>query len=350
MRSATRDAEPDSGAAPHTVARAPPEALVRGEASVALHPLLTKEYAIYTPTIAQFGTSIQRWAADRLPGGLITGYARTGKTTAVLHWAATLLRETEGPTLPVLTLSALDRSTSPNLFWAHFLRSTGLAPWKSGDRLIRFDRAVAGLCRRALENPSRYLVLIIDEANNLNALHWQQLKDLQNELDANATRLTVISVGTHELGEARSTLTLAGDSHLTARFMVQQCAFRGLVDVDELRFVLEGYDQHSRWPAPDGPTYTEYFAPRDYAAGFRLADYTCAIWQAMARRLPAMRGDALIEIPMAFVGMLAEHVLRNAARCELRALLTPRALDEALCQRNFSEHMEITQRLQREGR
>lgn len=312
------------------------------------HPMLARDYAIYTPPIAEFGQTLQRWAADRLPGAMVTGFARTGKTTAILHWAQTLLRESEGATLPVITVSALDRNASASLFWAQFLRNSKLGPWKSGNRLYRFDRTVAGLCRRALEHTSRYLVVILDEANNLSAQHWQQLKCLQNELDRNATRMTVISVGTHELGNARRTMVLANESHLTARFMVQHATFRGLQDEAELRFALQGYDQ-TRWPAAHGPTYTEHFAPGPYAEGFRLADYARALWLAMLKRLPPVPPPERLEMPMAFVAMLAEHVLRNAASTDPRRLLTPAALDEALCLRNFTQHMEITLHLQREG-
>lgn len=79
------------------------------EKTRSIHPVLSRNYAIFTPPIAEFGEALQRWAADRLPGALVTGYTRTGKTTAIMHWAATLLRETEGQSLPVFLLNALDR-------------------------------------------------------------------------------------------------------------------------------------------------------------------------------------------------------------------------------------------------
>jgi hypothetical protein len=317
------------------------------EATDPVHPLISLDYALQTPSIAEFGKTIQQWAAERLPGGIVTGYPQTGKTTAIIHWAGRFLRETEGRTLPIIVMTAPPPGLTSRGFYQHLLQAGKLGPWQSGTVGQLLPRLQAGIVKRIVSHDSRYMVFLIDEANNFNLKYWQLLKDLENQLLMyEQLRLTFIAVGSSELKGARRTLYTAAECALTARFMVRQFEFRGVLNLEELRHILSGYDI-TRWPAADGPTYTEYFLPQAYAEGFRMAQHAQTLWSVFMSCMPAMRGQEIVEIPMVFIVILAHHILRNLCNLELAVRTSAAHLTALLKASGFREHMQVHLTLQR---
>ena len=57
------------------------------------HPLITRDYSLFTPAIAQMVDTIARWLDDQVDGAVIFGPSRFGKSSAVDHWLLSLLSE-----------------------------------------------------------------------------------------------------------------------------------------------------------------------------------------------------------------------------------------------------------------
>lgn len=90
-------------------------------------------------------------------------------------------------------------------------------------------------------------------------------------------------------------MALSGGAHVAARFMLAAEPFHGIRDVDELRFVLSGYDEGTEWPEHSGLSFTAGLASAAWAQGFRMADRAPALMQAMHKELPhatTTRADA----------------------------------------------------------
>ena len=68
--------------------------------------------------------------------------------------------------------------------------------------------------------------------------------------------------------------------------MVDTYAFQPLIGVGDFEAAVECYDQHLRHPA-DGPSFTEHFAPKAWAAGYQLASDCGTIYGRIAKA----RGD-----------------------------------------------------------
>lgn len=82
--------------------------------------------------------------------------------------------------------------------------------------------------------------------------------------------------------------------------------------VDELAYVMRGYDEGSEWPAGSGCSFTAGLAPRPWAGGFRMAYQAEALMQAMHEALP-QRYAGPIDFPMKTVAHAARHVLLRIA-------------------------------------
>jgi hypothetical protein len=161
----------------------------------------------------------------------------------------------------------------------------------------------------AREARSNYAVLLIDEAQDVSYKEWQWLTSLQNKLDWSGFRLSVISVGTQQMAYKHELFGNSGDAHVAARFMVESARFHGLCTVEELRYVLNGYDVDSEWPVGSKTSFLKHFAPESFDQGRQLAETAENMWAALCELSPNMT-----EFPMQHVAFAVENTLSRLAR------------------------------------
>jgi len=149
---------------------------------------------------------------------------------------------------------------------------------------------------------------IVDEAQGMTTAEWGWLLGLQNRLDDEGYSLSVFSVASHQMAYEFDLLARTGNPHVGARFLVDHWTFPGIQDVEELRFVLMGYDEDSKWPAKDGVSYLEYFAPNHFKLGRRLAASAPVLWECLVALLPEGK-DIQWNFPMKHVARSIEDVL-----------------------------------------
>jgi len=288
------------------------------------HPIATQEYAVYTPPISDLIDKIGAWMNRMESGGYIYGPSRYGKSRGVKWFLRAALEERFESTIPlVVWIRRPDIQVSEIGFWKDLLRASKFRFVeqlnKSKDRLKMrelFRNRLIALARAAHSN---YVVILIDEAQDMTLKEWHWLLGLQNILDNDGYRLSVFSVGTQQIGYQHDYLAKSGNAHIAARFFVLHSRFYGLRDVEELSFVLDGYDQDSEWPAGSGKSYLNYFAPELFLTKHRLSQCSEVFWQALTDLLPldirysAKAKSPEIEIPMKFVALSVEEVLWRLA-------------------------------------
>jgi hypothetical protein len=74
---------------------------------------------------------------------------------------------------------------------------------------------------------------------------------------------------------------LSGGAHVAARFMLESKRFHGVRSVDELRYVLNGYDESTEWPLNSGVSFTAGLAQKAWTEGFRMANQAEALMRAL---------------------------------------------------------------------
>lgn len=155
-------------------------------------------------------------------------------------------------------------------------------------------------------------MLVIDEAQGMSQREWLWLVELHSLLEKQRIRLCVFSIASLQFFDEPVGMALAGGAHVAARFMLAAAPFHGVRNVDELAYVMRGYDDGSEWPPDSGCSFTAGLAPRPWAGGFRMAHQAGALMQAMHEALPP-RYAGPTDFPMKTVAQACRHVLLRIA-------------------------------------
>lgn len=320
------------------------------------HPISTQEYAVYTPPISELIETIGDWVQCMESGGYVFGPSRFGKSRGVKWYVHAALEERFGRAVPlVVWIRRPDMQVSESEFWKdlllssnfHFADPTKKATNRAGLRELFRDRMIS-LAKAANSN---YVVLLIDEAQDVTLREWHWLLGLQNTLDHAGFRLSVFSVGTQQIGYQHDYLAKSGNIHIAARFFVLHSRFHGLRGLEEFQFVLEGYDRESEWPQGSGKSYLHYFAAKDFRNGRRLAHCAEAAWQAFEGLIPTDVRRIFdsrkleLEIPMKHVAQSVEDVLwRLADGQDWDEVTSYESWVDTVASRGFSGHMQAITR------
>jgi len=105
------------------------------------------------------------------------------------------------------------------------------------------------------------------------------------------------------------------DEQIVARFMVEQLQFHGIRDAAEAATCLAGYDR-TRFPENGGPSFTEFFLPRSFGAGLRLATSGADLWNAFVRAHANAQLAGRPEIQMDYFTRAIEGLLIEGQRFE----------------------------------
>lgn len=274
------------------------------------HPIYTRQYAVDTPPIQKFFSTVCEWIDNRVPGGYIHGPSRYGKSRAVKYWIKELIDDHYyGRVSFFRTICpSLDRPSE-----REFLRSL------IGSLRIRFTsnrsilqttwRVANFLCASARARKSNYVVFMIDEGQRLTAVEYGVLCNIQNFMEDSGFQLTVIAVGSHELAYQHESFLLGMDMHIVGRFMVNSAAFHGIQSVQELSYTLAGYDE-AEWPEGSGISFTSYFFPKAFARGLRVEGWAEELWEIYLELAPPSLRPRL-QIPMEHVGRAVEQIFRS---------------------------------------
>jgi hypothetical protein len=309
------------------------------------HCIVTKQYAVYTPPMHVMINQIGDWIDQQRPGGFVSGASRLGKTRCVQWHLSEVLKERFKTVIPLVVWTHKpDSHLSESGFWKQLLLASKFEfvdPTKAIKRL-----EAAYLCKNRFitiaNNAQRnYVVLLIDEAHDMTLREWKWLVGLQNDLDDDGYLLSVISIGTHQLGHQYEYMASTGNAHIAARFLSTHEQFHGLRSADEIEYVLNGYDIDSEWPNGSNKSFLAYFAPQDFAAGRRLSESASLLWTALTELAPSS-AKQYAEFPMQHIAMTVELVLFRLARGEEWETVT--SYDNwlnSLAKTNFSDHMRI---------
>jgi hypothetical protein len=276
---------------------------------------VTRDYSLFTPAINEMVNSIAGWLDDQVDGATIFGPSRFGKSSAVDHWLQQLLSERHGGYVPMVIWSHIDSggAASVGRFYAHLLAAS-LHPMAHAARspLDRQHMLIERFISMAAQGGGRFLVLVIDEAQSMTQREWIWLVELHSTLEKQRIRLCVFSIASLQFFDEPIGMALSGGAHVAARFMLESRSFHGVRSVQELAYVMAGYDTGTSWPVGSGLSYTAGLAPKAWLEGFRMASQADALMTAMTQALgPNYHGPQ--DYPMKTVSQVCRHVLLRIA-------------------------------------
>lgn len=279
------------------------------------HPVVTRDYSLFTPAIHDMVDSIAGWLDDQVDGATIYGPSRYGKSSAVDNWLPQLLSERHGGYVPMVIWSHIDAGSQNSMgrFYAHLLDASRHPLARSvKSPLDRQRMLIERWIWMAHQGGGHFMVLVVDEAQSMSQREWIWLVELHSTLEKLRVRLCVFSVASLQFFDEPTGMALSGGAHVAARFMLESKRFHGVRSVDELRYVLNGYDGSTEWPLNSGVSFTAGLAPKAWAEGFRMANQAEALMRALNDSLDN-NYDGPQDFPMRTIAQVSRHVLLRIA-------------------------------------
>ena len=279
------------------------------------HPLVTRDYSLFTPAIERMVDQLASWIDNQVDGATIYGPSRFGKSSAVDHWVQSLLSQRYRQAVPLVVWSHTDAGGAQSVgrFYAcllhaskHPLAHATRSPLSRQHMLIERWHALAA------RSGGRFLVLVIDEAQGMSQREWVWLVQLHSLLEKERLRLCVFAIASLQFFDEPLGMAMSGGAHVAARFMLAGERFRGIEGLEELAYVMSGYDRGTEWPPGSSKSFTESAAPKAWAEGFRMEEHAAGLMKAMVEAL-STRYDGPMEFPMKTIAQCCRYVLLRLA-------------------------------------
>ena len=157
---------------------------------------------------------------------------------------------------------------------------------------------------------TKHVIFSIDRVASLSLHQWEALRSLLENL-RNQQKLSCFALlaGQSEVLSLPKRMNRHLRHALVAEFFLASHRLRGIYP-DELGEVLQHYDA-TRFPLPDGPTYTQHFCPGSWERGLRLASYSQVMQDEFARILQTT-GKGAKELGMEYVAAAARRFMLGA--------------------------------------
>ncbi|HBN8522219.1 ATP-binding protein [Pseudomonas aeruginosa] len=275
-----------------------------------LHPVCSRKYLMPTHSIGETYAMVLKTIKRRDSGLMIYGRIRYGKTSAMLYCQHCL--SADFPELPVAIYNA-KRDISPHKgnFYISLLEVVGHKSWE--DRcsiIVKHTRLVNFMADAASRDPRKLFVLFLDEAQRLLQQHFDWIKDIYNDLMLRGVTLLPILVGQRQLLDQKISFLRTGEEGeaIVNRFMLYEHPFRGIKEKEDFVECLGYYDK-AIFPERTEWTYTRFFLPEAFSAGFRLEAHGDMLWEAFKESYHALGVKEAMEVPMKYFTKTVEMLL-----------------------------------------
>lgn len=245
------------------------------------HPVVTGEYTVPTPMLIQAHEESRDRVWSRRTGVVFYGVTRTGKTTCA-ESVRDYLQE-EFPSI-FITMASGRRTLRPKEGHMARLILEGSGHVLSGrsDPALLLRNLILDIQTNVANLGGKQYVLMLDEVNLCNEFDLTSLLEIHNLLAMKGITMTTISFGQPEVLSLINSLRATEQEQIIARFFRKPIPFIGCANEETLKDFLDKLDGRTEWPEGSGWTYTYFFFPEAYEAGFRMSNFASAIWSGLA--------------------------------------------------------------------
>jgi hypothetical protein len=260
------------------------------------HTLITNKVRLPTPSVRAAYELVSQAVVHRETGLVLVADFRIGKTTA-LEVISILIQDVY-PNLAIgAVIAKAHHRPSDAKFFGDLLFSFGHSAWKHGTASVKNFRLIEAMRAQAHRSGGDRYLLFVDEGQNWGESELTHLRDLANELRSAGISLITVFFAHPLLLDTRSELLNKRRTDLVGRFLRRFYYFHGVRTCDELREILTMHDDPSvaEYPAGSGISYTEFFMPRAWLGGWRMAHEAQALFNAFTGA--GVNGGAVAEGP-----------------------------------------------------
>ncbi|MFJ3483279.1 AAA family ATPase [Pseudomonas sp. NPDC090202] len=265
------------------------------------HPVVKRQYLLSSDPISHAWEHLDK-AIRRRSGGLVFwGMYRAGKSKMIEYLE--LEAKSRYRDLPTAKMDAeVNSYASPKEFYVGLCNAVGASAVGTAGECKR--QAIQRMVEQGKRNPPQVYLLFIDEPQRWTDLQLTWLCQLFDKLEESNVRLIAVLVGQRELLTFRKLYLERGNGVIITRLMNTINEFMGLRSINEVAYVLQGYDTLIE-SDPDWPS-TRFFFPRAYARGFRLEDCATVIWQAFTIAIDSQGRFTECRVPMKYLTGIVE--------------------------------------------
>jgi hypothetical protein len=180
-----------------------------------------------------------------------------------------------------------------------------------------------------------WVVFFADEAQRLDVIEYEWLRDVHDALERKGIRMLTLSVGQPQLLNVKSALRHSGQTQIVLRFMITEMRFDGLRSADDFATCLQAYDE-AEYPLGSNWTYTRFFFPMAWSGGLRLVDQAGHLWAAFhrAHRLAGFQFE--MEVPMQYFAYAVEIAFSENMHQDSQAFVFgPEIWDDAVLEASY---------------
>lgn len=266
--------------------------------------LLDNDYRFVTPQMEILFNEVQSWIWAGLPGGVVWGHSRVGKTSSV-NYIGPRIRSRGGSKVPFFYAPAKSGGNQSDQKFYNSLLGSFRAPiqprapaWKTLRQLLSL------LADSATENQNRQIVLCIDEAQYLETMRYRFLIDIVNELQIDQVQAFVLLVGAPELDNRNRSITGEKNANIRGRFFVRSTQLKGVFRKSDFERILAHFDDRRQWGGK--VSATQQLLSETEWDGFNLTELKAALWDAYRQEV---RDLGFSEWPMQYVMEAIRYLL-----------------------------------------
>ncbi|MCL4416611.1 AAA family ATPase [Desulforamulus aeronauticus] len=275
-----------------------------------LHPINTKRYILSTPPVNEVIQNISACIDKKDTGAIIYGRPRLGKTFA-LRALKVYLQDGYGD-IPIFTINQTwQQYAREKRFYEDLLASSGHDLISKGNSDEKRRRLINHLSNEIDKSQKGMMVLFIDEAQHLLEPHYYWLMDIYNALESKGYYVFYLLVGQKELRHRRSTFIEQERQQIVGRFMVREYAFSGIRTEEDIKELLEGYDELTEYPEGSNISFTNYFFPEAFSTGHRISTFSEKMFNIFTNKRIEVKLSGKPEIPMKYLTSTIEYLFKE---------------------------------------
>ncbi|QYF93062.1 ATP-binding protein [Massilia sp. PAMC28688] len=303
------------------------------------HPVVEQTYIVPTPSIEEMYLRVKKLIRLRIPGGIMFAHPRFGKTYGI-RYVMSVLKE-DFPKAVMLSFGCqMKKNHSEDAFFSTLLAAAGHPGALTGNITKKRSKLTDKIMELVDHSGLKWLVMFADEAQRLDIIEYEWLRDVHDELERRGVRMITLLIGQPSLLNQKSAFRIGGQTQIVSRFMIDEMQFRGLLTADDLATCLAGYDD-AYFPAKSDWCYTRFFLPAAYSTGFRLANQAAVLWEVFMEAHENARFKHDTEIPMQYFSRTVEiALLENYQHDDYEFVLTPAMWRSAVADCNFVSAQE----------
>ncbi|UZN48441.1 hypothetical protein KZ686_11670 [Cupriavidus cauae] len=245
------------------------------------HPALSGAQPIRTPMAEKMYKELRDSILVGEPGTYFVGERGDGRSAALRICAQVL--EHEYPQIASYHHASTAMSNSnEKVAMQAMLASVGHGVLSGGPVVLR-ERLIAKVVDDLRRRGTGHIALwLVDNAHNMQQAELQMLADVQERLWDSGVQLVTAMMTNDDEGWQRSAHGAARSTFLSRRFFAHAHKLRGVVKPDDVSEILDQFDTRD-FPRGTDVRWTEFFLPRAYQNGLRLAGEGPALYGALTQ-------------------------------------------------------------------